>query len=120
MMEIEIDYNYSGIERVVRTPSVGQLIVFQKQLAKIQTSYKCNIVEAGDHGWSWIMCSDDQWKLKKMSHKRSQHRPVQVFTRVTPTHTNPDTNRSSNSTINMRKSSATQLRESKHTFMKIY
>ena len=46
-------------------PSVGHLILFQKQLAKIQTSYKCNIVEAGDHGWSWIICTDDQWILKR-------------------------------------------------------
>ena len=34
-------------------------------MAKVQTSYKCNITEAGDHGWSWIMCTEAQWRLKQ-------------------------------------------------------
>ena len=65
MTKTEINYDYSGIDRVAGIPTVGQLIVFQKQLAKIQTSYKCSIIEAGDHGWSWIMCTEDQWQLKR-------------------------------------------------------
>ena len=51
MTEVEIDFDYSGVDQVVETPSVGQLIIFKK-IAKVQTSYKCNITEAGDHGWS--------------------------------------------------------------------
>ena len=63
-MKVAIKYDYLGVDQVVGTPSTGQLIVFQKQLAKIQTSYKCNIPEAKDHGWSWIMCTPAQWILK--------------------------------------------------------
>ena len=65
MTKVEIDYDYSGVDRVVGIPSTGQLIVFQKQLAKVQASYKCNIAEARDHGWSWIMCTAAQWILKR-------------------------------------------------------
>ena len=49
---------------MVGQPSTGQLIV-QQQLAKIQAGYKCNIAEAGDHRWSWIMCTPAQWILKR-------------------------------------------------------
>ena len=59
------DYDISGINRVEEIPSIGQLIIFQKQLGKVQTSYKCNIPEAKDHGWSWTMCTRAQWRLKK-------------------------------------------------------
>ena len=65
MIKFEIDYDYLGVDQVVGTPFTGQLIVFQKQIAKIQTSYKCNIPEAKDHGWSWIMCTPAQWILKR-------------------------------------------------------
>ena len=65
MTKVEIEYDYSGVDRVVGIPSTGQLIVFQKQLAKVQASYKCNIAEARDHGWSWIMCTAAQWILKR-------------------------------------------------------
>ena len=34
-------------------------------MAKVQASYKCNIAEARDHGWLWIMCTAVQWILKK-------------------------------------------------------
>ena len=34
-------------------------------MAKIQTSYKCNIPETIDHGWLWIMCTPAQWILKR-------------------------------------------------------
>ena len=64
MTKIKIDYDISGINQVTVTPSVGYLIIFQKQHAKVQTSYKCNITEAGDHGWLLIMCLDGQWRLK--------------------------------------------------------
>ena len=65
MTKVAIEYDYSGVDRIVGVPSTGQLIVFQKQLAKIQTSYKCNVPEAKDHGWSWIMCTSQQWILKR-------------------------------------------------------
>ena len=65
MTQVTIEYDYSGVDRIVGVPSTGQLIVFQKQLAKIQTSYKCNVPEAKDHGWSWIMCTPQQWILKR-------------------------------------------------------
>ncbi|OEU14451.1 hypothetical protein FRACYDRAFT_240995 [Fragilariopsis cylindrus CCMP1102] len=65
MTKVEIEYNYSGVDRVVGIPTTGQLITFQKQMAKVQTSYKCNIAEAKDHGWSWIMCTQAQWILKR-------------------------------------------------------
>ncbi|OEU17011.1 hypothetical protein FRACYDRAFT_239612 [Fragilariopsis cylindrus CCMP1102] len=65
MTKVEIEYDYSGIDRVAGIPTTGQLITFQKQMAKVQTSYKCNITEARDHGWSWIMCTQAQWILKK-------------------------------------------------------
>ena len=65
MTKVKIDYDYSGVVWVAGTPSVEQLIVFQKQIAKIQTSYKCNIPEAKDHGWSLIMFTPAQWILKK-------------------------------------------------------
>ena len=61
----EIEYDILGIDRVEGIPSKGQLILFQKQLGKVQTSYKCDIPEAKDHGWSWIICTPAQWKLKK-------------------------------------------------------
>ena len=38
MTKVEIDYDYSGVDQVAGTPSVRQLILFQKQMAKIQTS----------------------------------------------------------------------------------
>ena len=51
---------------MVGIPTTGQLIRFQKQVGKIQSSYKCNISEAKDHGWSWIMCTTtEQWLEKK-------------------------------------------------------
>ena len=65
MTKVEIEYDYSGVDRVVGIPTTGQLITFQKQMAKVQTSYKCNIAEARDHGWSWIMCTQAQWILKR-------------------------------------------------------
>ena len=55
MTKVEIDCDYLGVERVVGIPSTEQLIIFQQQLAKVQAGYKCNIAEAGDHRWSWIM-----------------------------------------------------------------
>ena len=65
MTKVEIDYDYSGVDQVAGTPLVGQLIVFQRQMGKIQTSYKCNITEAKDHEWSWIMRKPAQWILKR-------------------------------------------------------
>ena len=65
MTKVEIEYDYSGVDQVVGIPSTGQLIVFQKQMAKVQASYKCNIAEAKDHGCSWIMCTAAQWSLKR-------------------------------------------------------
>ena len=65
MTKVKIDYDYSGIDRVVGIPSTGQLIVFQQQLAKVQAGYKYNIAKAGVHGWSWIMCTPAQWILKR-------------------------------------------------------
>ena len=47
-----VDYNLSGIDQITGTPTVGDLITFQKQLTKVQTSYKCDITEAGDHRYS--------------------------------------------------------------------
>ena len=46
-------------------PTTQALITFQRQMAKIQSSYKCNIAEAKDHGWSWIMCTPVQWLAKR-------------------------------------------------------
>ena len=65
MTKVEIDYDYSGVNRVTGIPTTGQLIRFQKQMARVQASYKCNIAEAKDHGWSWIMYTSAQWILKK-------------------------------------------------------
>ena len=65
MTKVKIEYDYLGVNRVVGKPFTGQLTVFRKQMAKIQTSYKCNIWEAKDHGWSWIMCTTSQWILKR-------------------------------------------------------
>ena len=64
-VQSKIEYDYSGVDRVVGIPTTGQLIRFQKQVGKIQSSYKCNISEAKDHGWSWIMCTTEQWLEKK-------------------------------------------------------
>ena len=50
MKKIEIEYDYSGVDQVVGIPTTRQLIIFQKQIVKIQTRYKCNIPEAKDHG----------------------------------------------------------------------
>ena len=60
MAKVKINYDYLGVDQVVGILSTGQLIVFQKQIAKIQTNYKCNIPEAKDHGWLWIMCAPAQ------------------------------------------------------------
>ena len=65
MTKVAIEYDYLGVDRIVGVPSTGQLIVFQKQLAKIQTLYKYNVPEAKDHEWSWIMCTPQQWILKR-------------------------------------------------------
>ena len=40
MTKVEIEYDYLGVDRVVGILSTGQLNVFQKQLAKVQVSYK--------------------------------------------------------------------------------
>ena len=63
--QVEIKYDYSGVDQVKGIPTTGQLIRFQKQMTKIHSSYKCNIPEAKEHGWSWIMCTDAQWLAKK-------------------------------------------------------
>ena len=68
MTKVRIEYDSLGVDRVVGISTTGQLIVLQKQIAKIQASYKCNIPEAKDHGWSWIMCTSAQWILKKALH----------------------------------------------------
>ena len=65
MTKVEIDYDYSGVDRVIGIPTIGQLMIFQRQMAKIHTSYECNIAEAKDHGWSWLMCTAAQWLLKR-------------------------------------------------------
>ena len=49
-MKVEIEYDYLGVEQVVGILTTRQLIVFQKQIAKVQASYKCNIPGAKDHG----------------------------------------------------------------------
>ena len=51
MTKVKIDYDYPEVDQVAGTPSIGQLIIFQKQMAKIETSYKWNITEEKDHGW---------------------------------------------------------------------
>ena len=33
-------------------------------MVKVQASHKCNIAEAKDHGWLWIMCTAVHWLLK--------------------------------------------------------
>ena len=65
MTKVEIEYDYSGVDQVVGIPTTGQLIIFQKQMAKVQASYKYSIAEARDHGWLWIMCTTAQWLLKR-------------------------------------------------------
>ena len=50
MTKVKIEYDYLGVNQVVGILSTGQLIVFQKQLVKVQASYKYNIAEARDHG----------------------------------------------------------------------
>ena len=65
MTKVEIEYDYSGVDRVAGIPTIRQLIVFQKQLVKVQASYKYNIAEARDHGWLWIKCTAAQWLLKQ-------------------------------------------------------
>ena len=65
MTKVKINYDYSGVDRVTGIPTTGELITFQRQMAKIQSSYKCNIAEAKDHGWSWIMCTPAQWIAKR-------------------------------------------------------
>ena len=63
--QVKINYDYLGVDQVKEIPTTGQLIRFQKQMAKIQSNYKCNISETKDHGWSWIMCTTAQWLEKK-------------------------------------------------------
>ena len=65
MTKVGIEYDYSGVDRVMQIPTTGQLIVFQKQMAKVLESYKCNIAEAQDNGWSQIMCTIAQQLLKR-------------------------------------------------------
>mmetsp|Transcript_35343 Transcript_35343/g.39411 ORF Transcript_35343/g.39411 Transcript_35343/m.39411 type:complete len:126 (-) Transcript_35343:979-1356(-) len=77
MTKVEIDYDYLGVDRVTGIPTTGQLIKFRKQMVRVQASYKCNIAEAKDHKWSWIMCTLAQWILKK------------VITAQVPVPTNP-------------------------------
>ena len=65
MTKVGIYYDYSGVDQVVEIPTTGQLIIFQTQMAKVQSKYKCNIVEAKVHGWSQTMCTQAQWILKR-------------------------------------------------------
>ena len=65
MTKIKIKYDYSEIDRIAGIPTIGQLIKFQHQLAKVESSYKCDITEAKNHGWSWVMCRRAQWMAKR-------------------------------------------------------
>ena len=58
-----VDYNLSGIDQIIGSPTVRGLVIFQQQLVKVQTSYKNNIAEALDHEYLWIMCTSTQWRL---------------------------------------------------------
>ena len=64
MSSSKFDYNLSGIGWTTRIPTVDQVLIFQRQLAKSQTSchYKCQ--NTGNHRWSWIMSKDVEWLLK--------------------------------------------------------
>ena len=120
MTKVEIEYNYLGVNQVVGTSSIGALIVFQKQIAKIQTSYKCNFLEAKDHGWLWIMCTLAQWILKRgITH--------QVATPTDSGKYNGNTNPLKSAYKQKLKlyeeyenTSKTQTRQFKHVLMKIY
>ena len=46
-------------------PTVGNMLVFQRQLAKIQPSCHCKCPKAGNHVWAWIMCTDGEWMHKQ-------------------------------------------------------
>lgn len=65
MSNSKFEYDLSGIDRITGIPTVGDMLVFQRQLAKIQTSYHCKCPNAGNHGWSWLMCTEDEWLLKQ-------------------------------------------------------
>ena len=65
MSNSKFDYDLSGIDQITGIPTVGDMLVFQRQLVKIQTSYQCKCPNAGNHGWSWIMCTDIEWLLKQ-------------------------------------------------------
>ena len=65
MIKTTVDYDLSGIDRIRGIPSVGDIITFQRQVAKVQTSYKCKCPNASKHGWSWVMCTAPQWLLKR-------------------------------------------------------
>ena len=60
----KFNYNLSRINQIEGIPTVGQVLVFQRQLAKIQTSYHCKCPNLGNHGWLWIICTDAGWILK--------------------------------------------------------
>ena len=61
---LTFDYDLSGINHINRIPTAGQVLIFQRQLAKIQTSYHCKCPNAGNHRWSWILCTAAEWLLK--------------------------------------------------------
>ena len=65
MSHSKFDYGLSGIDRITGIPTVGNMLVFQRQLAKIQTSYHYKCLNAGNHRWSWIMYTDGEWMLKQ-------------------------------------------------------
>ena len=64
MLSSKFDYDLSGINQITGIPTVGQVLVFQRQLAKIQTSCQCKCLNAGNHGWLSIMCTAAKWLLK--------------------------------------------------------
>ena len=61
---LTFDSDLSGIDQIEGTPIVGQVLAFQRQIAKFPTSYHCKCPNAGNHGWSWIVYIDGEWMLK--------------------------------------------------------
>ena len=59
-----IEYVLSTLDKV-NTPTIGNIIKAQNQIAAILTNYPCEAQAAGDYGHEFLIYSNAVWKTKK-------------------------------------------------------
>ena len=58
-----IKYDLSTLDKV-NTPTIGNIIKAQNQIAAILTDYPCEAQAAGDYGHAFLIYSNALWKTK--------------------------------------------------------